>query len=52
MKATVMRFDEGERALLDKAARRLGVSAAAVLRMLVREYAPTLRCEAGKRGAP
>jgi hypothetical protein len=51
MKATVMRFDEGERALLDKAARRLGVSAAAVLRMLVREYAPTLRCEARKGAA-
>lgn len=51
MKATVMRFDEEERATLDRAARRLGVSAAAVLRMLVREYAPTLRCAAGKRGA-
>lgn len=45
MKSTVMRFDEEERATLESAAKRLGVSSAAVLRMLVRNYAPTLRCE-------
>ena len=46
MKATSIRFDSDEREVLDGAARRLGVSAAAVLRMLVRRYAATLRCEA------
>jgi hypothetical protein len=49
LKATVMRFDADERAALDAAAKRIGVSSAAVLRMLVRRYAATLRCEASAR---
>ena len=49
MRAMPVRFEDDERATLDDAAGRLRMSAAAVLRMLVREYAPTLRCEASAR---
>jgi antitoxin component of RelBE/YafQ-DinJ toxin-antitoxin module len=44
-----MRFDDDTRERLDAAAKRIGVSSAAVLRMLVRRYAATLRCEASAR---
>lgn len=40
LKPTLVRLDERDRELLELEAQRLGVSHAAVLRMLVREYLP------------
>lgn len=40
LEATLVRLDDRDRKLLEAEARRLGVSRAAVIRMLVREHLP------------